>query len=149
MVDFFLLYKTDNFCDFLFAFLHTNLKPFLPQETVSVKWHSLFSMENKKYITNFSPAEFINEILLYYVIYYIYLPLNMLSEKFSRRHFGIVVFFSHKIGFDMSFRLSPKETICMKCQSLFSRKNKKKNRQFVVCRISPIVVKANVALFAI
>ena len=30
-----------------------------------------------------------------------------------------------KIGFDILCKLSPKETICMKCQILFSRKNKK------------------------
>ena len=36
-------------------------------------------------------------------------------------------YFSKKIGFDTSCKLSPKETICMKCQILFSRKKKKKN----------------------
>ena len=30
--------------------------------------------------------------------------------------------FSHKIGFDSSFKLSPYETICMNCQILLSRK---------------------------
>ena len=34
-------------------------------------------------------------------------------------------YFSKKIGFDISCKLSPQETICMKCQSLFSGKNKK------------------------
>ena len=34
-------------------------------------------------------------------------------------------YFSYKIGFDNSCKLSPKETICMKCQILFYRKNKK------------------------
>ena len=32
-----------------------------------------------------------------------------------------------KIRFDTLFKLSPKETICMKCQILFRRKKKKKN----------------------
>ena len=31
---------------------------------------------------------------------------------------------SYKIGSDTSCKLSPKETICMKCQLLFSRKSK-------------------------
>ena len=31
---------------------------------------------------------------------------------------------SQKIGFDVSCKLSPKLTICIKCQSLFSGKNK-------------------------
>ena len=33
--------------------------------------------------------------------------------------------FSRKIGSDISCKLSPYETICMKCQSLFSGENKK------------------------
>ena len=35
--------------------------------------------------------------------------------------------FSRKVGFDISCKLSPtKETICMKCQILLPKKNKKK-----------------------
>ena len=34
-------------------------------------------------------------------------------------------YLSQKTGFDISCKLSPMETICMKCQILFSRKNKK------------------------
>ena len=34
-------------------------------------------------------------------------------------------YFSQKTGYDISCKLSPKETICMKCQILFSGKNKK------------------------
>ena len=34
-------------------------------------------------------------------------------------------YFSQKTGFDISCKLSPKETICMKCQTLFSGENKK------------------------
>ena len=34
-------------------------------------------------------------------------------------------YFSEKIGFGISCKLSPKETICMKCLSIFSQKNKK------------------------
>ena len=33
-------------------------------------------------------------------------------------------FFFQKISFDMSCKLSPLETVCMKCQSLFSWTNK-------------------------
>ena len=35
------------------------------------------------------------------------------------------LFFSQKIGFVISCKLSPKETFCMKCQILFSRQIKK------------------------
>ena len=34
-------------------------------------------------------------------------------------------FFSQKIGSDISYKLSPKETICMKCLILFPGKSKK------------------------
>ena len=34
-------------------------------------------------------------------------------------------YFSQKTGFDISCKLSPIKTICMKCQILFSGKNKK------------------------
>ena len=37
----------------------------------------------------------------------------------------LITFFSQKTGFDISCKLSPLETICMKCQSLFSGKNNK------------------------
>ena len=42
-------------------------------------------------------------------------------------------YFSLKLGFDISCKLSPIETVCMKCQILFSGPNKKKYKQFVVC----------------
>ena len=54
------------------------------------------------------------------------LTLCMLGKNVSRRHFEIFFsYFSLKIGSDSSCKLSPLETICMKCQILFSRRNKK------------------------
>ena len=48
------------------------------------------------------------------------------------------IFFSQKTRFDISCKLSPMETVCMKYQILFSGENeKKKNHQYVVCWISP------------
>ena len=48
------------------------------------------------------------------------------NDKLSRSKIDDSFFlFSQKIGFDISCRLSRKETICMKCQNLFSTKNKK------------------------
>ena len=35
-------------------------------------------------------------------------------------------YFAQKTGFDISYKLSPLETVCIKCQILFSGKNKKK-----------------------
>ena len=50
--------------------------------------------------------------------------------------------FSQKTGFDISYKLSPIATACMKCQFLFSEKKKKKKKkerkkyhQFVACGI--------------
>ena len=39
----------------------------------------------------------------------------------------ILKYFSQNVGFDISCRLSPQETICLKCQNLFSGENKKKH----------------------
>ena len=54
------------------------------------------------------------------------MPVTQLKKKkINRQHFEIF-FFSNllkKTGFDISCKLSPKETVCMKCQILFSEKN--------------------------
>ena len=48
--------------------------------------------------------------------------------KFSRRDFEIFFYyFSQKTGFDLSGKLSPLETIRMKCHSLFSGEKKEEN----------------------
>ena len=50
--------------------------------------------------------------------------LNEMSlGKFSRWQIDIFPIFSQKTDFDMACILSPKETICMQCQSMFSGKN--------------------------
>ena len=56
-----------------------------------------------------------------------FLTLSTLGIVFSRQHIGIVFFFLFflRIGFDISCKLSPFETVCMKCQILFCGKNKK------------------------
>ena len=41
--------------------------------------------------------------------------------------FSFLLFlFYHIVGFDISYKLSPQETICMKCQSSFFAENKEK-----------------------
>ena len=55
------------------------------------------------------------------------LTLSTLGKKFSGQHFEIFVCFSdfsQKTGFAISCKLSPVETICMKCQILFPGKKK-------------------------
>ena len=50
------------------------------------------------------------------------LTFTTFCERFNRRQLYI---FSQKLGFDISCKLCPKETVCMKCQSLVSlNKNK-------------------------
>ena len=51
--------------------------------------------------------------------------LNTLGKNFSRQLFEIFFLFFPKIGFDILCKLSPMETICIKCQILFSGKNTK------------------------
>ena len=55
------------------------------------------------------------------------LTLSSLGKIFNRRHIEIFFsdFFPQKTGFDISCKLSPMETICMYCQTPFSRKDKK------------------------
>ena len=56
------------------------------------------------------------------------LTLSTLGKNFSRRHTEIFfLFFWQLTGFVISCKLSPMEPICMKCQILFSAKNKKNN----------------------
>ena len=53
------------------------------------------------------------------------LMLSML-KKLSIQQFKIFFYyFSQKLSFDISCKLFPQETMCMKCQSLVSEKNKK------------------------
>ena len=76
-------------------------------------------------------------------IYQVYpVPLNGMhfhakhsGQNFSRRHFEIFFYhFPQKTGFDISCKLSPLGTNCMKCQSLLSGKIKKKNIS-PICRL--------------
>ena len=55
------------------------------------------------------------------------LTLETLGKIFSRQHNEIFFLFSQNTSFDSLRKLSRMETICMKCQILFYRKNKKKN----------------------
>ena len=47
----------------------------------------------------------------------------MKCKIFCRRHFEI--FFPQKIGFDISCKLSPQKTVCVKCQNQFLGKSNK------------------------
>ena len=49
---------------------------------------------------------------------------------------NIFLIFARKTEFDTSCKLSPLETICMKCQTPFSRENKKKCS---ICRLLKIL----------
>ena len=51
------------------------------------------------------------------------LPLSGLIQQTT--NWWYFSYFSQKTGFDIVSKLSPLETICMKCQILFSGKNQK------------------------
>ena len=99
-----------------------------------MKCQILFTGKNKKKnITNLSPAELAQKVVkvkmlfsrLHEWVHYINLYHSL--SKFSRRQIDYIflIYFFQKIGFNIPCKLSPKETICMKCQSLFSGENKK------------------------
>ena len=52
-------------------------------------------------------------------------------------------YFSWKIGCDTSCKLSPQETICMKCQILFSRKDKKNISKCRLLKFLPSIQSVN------
>ena len=54
-----------------------------------------------------------------------YFKMSSALGKYSRQQFDILLF-SKNTGFDISYKLSPKETLCMKYQILFPWKYKKK-----------------------
>ena len=54
---------------------------------------------------------------------------------------NVVTYFSQKTGFDISCKLSPLETFCMKCQNLFSGKNKKNITKMLSAELAKKVVK--------
>ena len=69
--------------------------------------------------------------------------LSTLGKIFSGRRFEIFFFFSQNTGYDSSCKLSPKETICMKCKILFSGKNKKNIINLLSAENAQRVVKVN------
>ena len=86
---------------------------------------------NYKYLPTLSQGatDYRNRILQYFP----YLTLVVLGKIFSTRYIEIYTFYSKKTGFDISGKLSPTETICLKCQILFSGGKKRKYNQFDVC----------------
>ena len=60
------------------------------------------------------------------------LTLSTLGIIFNREHIEIFFLFSQTTGFDISCKLFPLETICMKCQILFSGKIG------ISCKLSPV-----------
>ena len=63
------------------------------------------------------------------------LTLIMLWADSADDKLVIFFIFTQKIGSDTSCKLSPEETICIKCQVLFSRKKKKNKKYISKCRL--------------
>ena len=68
------------------------------------------------------------------------LPLSGLIQQTTNWYFS---YFSQKTGFEISCKLSPVETICMKCQTLFSGKSKKNISKFCLLEILLRVLSIN------
>ena len=64
------------------------------------------------------------------------LTLNTLFYSYQTTFALFFLYFSKAEGFDIAWKLSPMEIICMECQILFSGK-RKQNFQNVVCWICP------------
>ena len=75
------------------------------------------------------------------------LALSTLGKIFSRQHTKIFFLFSQKSGFNISCKLSPLETVCLKYQILFSVKNKKNVTNLSSAELAQRVIKARAQLF--
>ena len=69
------------------------------------------------------------------------LTLSTLSKIFSRRHFEIFFLFFPENSFRYFMQIVSKETICMKCQNLFSGKSKKNITNLSSAELAKRVVK--------
>ena len=75
-------------------------------------WHEMLICQKKFVSLRQRPLE------AYTAGDFILLMLSSLGKTFSRQHFEILYFFQ-KTGFHISCKLSPMETVCMKCQNLW------------------------------
>ena len=79
--------------------------------------HRIYAFDDKmKKKVKVSPKLDINLFVTFIALW-----ANLAADKLTI----FFLIFSQKIGFGNSCRLSPMETICIKCQSLLSRKNNK------------------------
>ena len=60
-------------------------------------------------------------------------------RKSISKYLLLFLFYFKKTRFDISFKLSPMETICLKCQNLFSWKNKKQYYKVIALILVNIV----------
>ena len=108
------------------------------QNITTKKYHNIIMISKVQYETvswYFNAVGFSMFVTKYMSIVLILIISILGKNSFSRWQFEI---FFQKIGFDILCKLSPQETICIKCQSPFSgKKNKKKYHKSVVCWISP------------
>ena len=65
--------------------------------------------------------------------------LGKIRKSISKYLLSTFLIFSKKTRFDISFKLSPMETICLKCQNLFSWKNKKQYYRVIALILVNIV----------
>ena len=104
--------------------MHPTEKPRLARLVRLIWSGSLLDIIHKVYFLRLSLKNSIHSLFLSNNIAH---NLYHIPGKFSRRIFMIFFLIFPEKGFDISSKLYPKETICMKWQSPHSGKNKKKN----------------------
>ena len=119
-----MLYKEDNFCDFLFAPLHTN--SFLKKESTHQGDRLLLrggeNISKSIFVTVFKG--YAKRKLKLCVLDEKHLADKILKYVFFFFFFFFVVFFFSRKQVLTVYANCPTETICMKCYILFSGKNK-------------------------
>ena len=80
------------------------------------------------------PGKNISEYLTLDIHYFHFYCYHVWANSVDDKLMLFYLFFPLKTGFGISCKLSPLETICMKCQNLFSGKNEKKKFNInVIC----------------
>ena len=88
-------------------------------EALLMSAHNLYFVEKSEnhYLNTSSYREPCSYLINFYLLLTVTTLLSNLADKFI-----IFSYFSQKTGIDILYKLSPLETICMKCQILFSGK---------------------------
>ena len=100
-------------------------KRFMHSVEVNIRIYKLEKVNIRQYL-NLVPYDHQSGVLtILPIIMNGHLTLTTLWADSADDKLMIIFLFFKKTGYDISCKLSPVETICIKCQNLFSKKNKK------------------------